>query len=79
MKNSAIPSSQAVTPESVLYSNQGLCFLKLGNWNAVVESCDQAIRLDPAAVKAHFLKGRALTELRKFDPAIVCLKTGMRV
>ena len=67
---------QAVKPDAVLHSNEALCNLKLGNWDDVIDGCDKAIKLDSCSIKAYFLKGRALIELGKFDPGMVCLKTG---
>ncbi len=67
---------QAVKPDAVLHSNQALCNLRLGNWDDVIDSCDKAIKLDSCSIKAYFLKGQALIELGKFDPGVICLKTG---
>lgn len=69
------PQKLSAVPE--LHTNKALCNLKLGNWSQVVKNCDEAIRLNPSTIKAYFLKGCALTELGNFDPAIVCLKTGL--
>ena len=60
-----------------LYTNRALCYLKLGNWNQVVEDCQKAAQLDPSVLKAHFFKGQALVELGKYDGAIVSLKKGL--
>ena len=60
-----------------LYTNRALCYLKLGNWNQVIEDCQKAAQLDPSVIKAHFFKGQALIELGKYDGAIVSLKNGM--
>ena len=62
--------------DATLYANRALCYLKLGQWQEAIEDCQQAIQIDSSLVKGHFFMGQALVELKKFDDALVCLKTG---
>ena len=71
---SVYSQAAAISAVPVLHTNMALCNLKLGNWSQVVRDCDEAIRLNSSTIKAHFLKGCALTEMENFDQAIVCLK-----
>lgn len=64
--------------DATLYTNRALCYLKLGQWQEAIEDCQQAIQIDSSLVKGHFFMGQALVELKKFDDALVCLKTGER-
>ena len=68
---------QSIAPSvPTLYTNRALCNLKLGKWSQVVEDCQKAEQLDPSLIKSHFFKGQALTELGKYDSAILSLKKG---
>lgn len=61
---------------ATFYTNRALCYIKLNQWNLVVEDCQKAIQLEPNLVKAHFFLGRALTELENFEEAITALVKG---
>eukprot|EP00873_Tetraselmis_striata_P027245 jgi/Tetstr1/447509/TSEL_034889.t1 len=49
----------------VLYINRALCHKKRADWAAVREDATQALALNSESVKAHFLLGVALLELRE--------------
>jgi len=46
--------------DSVLYSNQAVCFLKLGDHDQALMNAERAIQLNKKATKAWFYKGQAL-------------------
>lgn len=61
--------------DATLHTNRAVCYLKLGQWQEAIGDCQQAIQIDSSLVKGHFFMGQALVELKKFDDALVCLKT----
>ncbi|PAA67901.1 hypothetical protein BOX15_Mlig008553g14 [Macrostomum lignano] len=67
---SAIEKSPRV---SKFYSNRAICHIKLKDWDRSVEDSRRAIELDGRSVKGHFFLGMALTELQRFDEAVMHL------
>ena len=68
---------QAEKPSApTLYTNRALCCMKMGMWTQVVEDCQKAVQLQSSTIKAHFLMGKALVELQKYDDALASLHTG---
>jgi beta-lactam-binding protein with PASTA domain len=62
--------SGAPPPEDAgVYINEGLALDKLGKYKAAVASYDQAIKIDPANAKAHYLKGNALYTMEQYKAA----------
>jgi len=56
------------------FTNRGLCYLKLKQWELACQDCKRALDLDSSLVKGHFFLGQALLELDSCDEAIVHLQ-----
>jgi len=57
-----------------IYSNRATCFCKLMRWDAAMEDCDAAIRLDPTFIKAYIRKGKVNHCLKQYHKALQAYK-----
>ena len=74
---SRLKSAQALAPEATVHwLNRALCYLKQEKWDLVLGDCTRALALDPAAVRALYYQGCALTKLARYTEAIASLKSG---
>lgn len=56
------------------YSNRGLSYFNLGQYQNCIADCDKATQLSPNLVKAHKKKATALAHLLKFGEAVNSMK-----
>lgn len=61
------------------YRNRVLCHMKMEKWDLAVADCEKALELEPASVKALYLKGKALIHLNKGTQAVEVLQQGTAV
>ncbi|KAI8062152.1 hypothetical protein BC940DRAFT_309261 [Gongronella butleri] len=61
--------------ERIYYTNRALCYSKLEKYEQVVSDSRKAIDLDNTTVKAFYLLGQALIELKQHTEALSKLKT----
>ncbi|KAL1926245.1 hypothetical protein VTP01DRAFT_5942 [Rhizomucor pusillus] len=61
--------------EKTYYTNRALCYLKLEQYDNVINDTRRAIELDSTAVKAYYLLGQALIEKKQHTEALNKLKT----
>lgn len=66
--NKALLKNDKVT---TIYTNRALCYLKLELWDRVIRDCKLALEIDKKITKAHFFMGQALSELERYNDAIV--------
>lgn len=52
------------------YLNLALCYLKVNKLKECIANCDQALKLDPKSVKAHFRKGLAYLPTKDYEKAV---------
>lgn len=52
------------------FSNQAICHIKLGDGNAALKACKDALQLDPNNVKCLFRKGQAAEMSQEWEEAI---------
>lgn len=64
----AIESS--IKPEAVFYSNRAACYNNLGDYNKVLEDCNQALNLDSEYVKALNRRAQAFEQLGNLTAAL---------
>ena len=56
--------------EAATYSNRAMAYLKLKNYNQVVDDANAALKIDSKYLKAYHRRGKAYFELRKYEQAI---------
>lgn len=61
---------------ATFFTNRGLCYLKLGQWDLSVADCKRALEMDPNLIKGHFFLGQALIEQQHYDDAMKHLQRG---
>ncbi len=64
-----VSESLRIRPEPLEYVSQGWLYLQLGDFAKAVESCDNALKMAPDNVKAHFIRGTALSLMGDFQTA----------
>ena len=57
----------------IYYNNRAAAFLLAGEYTKAVADCDASLALKEDNIKAYTRKASALSELRKFDPALACI------
>lgn len=60
------------------YYNMSVSWLKLGNYQEAMKSCDAALKLDSAYVLAHINRGNALTYLGRYSEAASAYEEALR-
>ncbi len=56
------------------WSNMAACYLKLEQFDKVIETCDKVLSKDEKNIKSMFRKGQALFGLNDLDQAVKVLK-----
>ena len=64
-------------PGAGAFSNLATVNLKLECFRAAIKHCDQAIALDPHALRAHVIKGKAYAAMGKAKKAVAAWKDGV--
>ncbi len=59
-----------IMQEAATYSNRAMAYLKLKNYNQVVDDANAALKIDSKYLKAYHRRGKAYFELRKYEQAI---------
>jgi len=65
--------------KATYYTNRALCYFKLQQWQLTVTDCEKGIGLDSQLVKAYYLMGQSLIEMKDYDLGINILKEGINV
>ena len=69
-----------IPSDSATLSDIGLVYAQLGKWNDAIEHYDKAIKSDSFNSKAHFNKGIALKNKRKYDgKALKCFDKAIEI
>jgi len=66
----AYSAAIAASPSAALYCNRAFCNVKLCFSGEALNDVDEALKLDPANVKAHYRAGQALLQLGKVKEAL---------
>ncbi|GAX82605.1 hypothetical protein CEUSTIGMA_g10031.t1 [Chlamydomonas eustigma] len=66
-------------PTCLSYANRAMSKLKLGDWEAAVKDCDDALRLDPCYTKAYHRRGTARKQLMMFEEAGADFEEALRL
>lgn len=53
--------------EAATFSNRAMAYLKLKNYNQVIEDANSALKIDPKYLKAYHRRGKGYFELRKYE------------
>jgi tetratricopeptide (TPR) repeat protein len=69
-------ASGDVALEVMLHSNRAAVMARLGDWPGCLAAADAALALDPACLKAHLRRGRALEETGKLEDAAGAFEKG---
>ncbi|CAL1412165.1 unnamed protein product [Linum trigynum] len=63
----------------VYWTNRAVCHRRRNNWKKVEEDCRTAIKLDPNAVKAHYMLGLALLQREEYAEGVRALERAMEL
>lgn len=58
--------------------NIGACKLKMSNWQGAVDSCLEALEIDPSNTKALYRRAQGWQGLKEYDQALADLKKHRR-
>ncbi|KAJ8794709.1 hypothetical protein J1605_003018 [Eschrichtius robustus] len=59
--------------------NIGACKLKLSDWQGAVDSCLEALEIDPANTKALYRRAQGWQGLKEYDQALADLKKAQEI
>lgn len=60
--------------DHILYSNRANAFCKLMRWDAALEDCDKALKIDSKFIKAWIRKGKIQHVLKQYHKALECFQ-----
>ena len=66
-----------IQEHETIYSNRAACYIKLKNWNAAMEDCKSAIRLNPDFAKTYKRLFESHLALGHIEEAQSALKTAL--
>jgi len=61
---------------AVCQVNRALCYVRKGEWTQALGDAEAALAVEPANVKAVYVKALAMAELKRYDDAIAAFKQG---
>ena len=61
------------------YSNRGLAYFTMGDYDRAIADCGQAIRLDPGYAWSYKNRGSAYYMKKDYDKAIVDFEAALRI
>lgn len=59
--------------------NIGACKLKMSNWQGAIDSCLEALEMDPSNTKALYRKAQGWQGLKEYDQALADLKKAQEI
>lgn len=71
------PKLQPIALSCVL--NIGTCKLKMSNWQGAIDSCLEALEMDPSNTKALYRKAQEWQGLKGYDQALADLKKAQEI
>ena len=59
--------------------NVGVCKLKMSDWQEAIDSCLEALEIDPSNTKALYRKAQGWLGLKEYDQALADLKNAQEI